>query len=276
MDPIARTLWYIETNHARPIELEEIAQAAGVSRFHLTRAFGQTFGKPVMRYVRGRRLTEAAKLLSNGAPDILSVALEAGYGSHEAFTRAFREEFGVTPDAYRATPNTAHIPTTEAFLVTHEMTIKLAEPRIFDAEPMLFAGIGQRFDYADMGAIPLQWQRFAEHIGHIPGQVRGASYGVCTNSDADGLDYISAVEVKDFGDLPKDYTRLRVPAQRYAIFSHKGHISEIRSVIHAVFGTWIPQSKYEIADAPSLERYGPEFDPPSGTGGYEIWVPIKG
>ena len=55
-----------------------------------------------MRYVRGRRLTEAAKALSNGAPDILSVALDAGYGSHEAFTRAFRDEFGVTPETIRA------------------------------------------------------------------------------------------------------------------------------------------------------------------------------
>jgi AraC family transcriptional regulator len=48
-----------------------------------------------MRYVRGRRLTEAAKVLSDGAPDILTVALDAGYGSHEAFTRAFRDQFGV-------------------------------------------------------------------------------------------------------------------------------------------------------------------------------------
>jgi len=43
----------------------------------------------VMRYVRGRQLTEAARCLASGAPDILAIALEAGYGSHEAFTRAF-------------------------------------------------------------------------------------------------------------------------------------------------------------------------------------------
>lgn len=54
-----------------------------------------------MRYVRGRRLTEAAKALSRGAPDIFSVALDAGYGSHEAFTRAFPDEFGVTPETIR-------------------------------------------------------------------------------------------------------------------------------------------------------------------------------
>src|ERR1700732_3056930 len=102
MNPIAKALWFIESHFSSEIALEDIAKAGGVSRFHMTRAFGAATGRSIMRYVRGRRLTEAAKVLSNGAPDILSVALDAGYGSHEAFTRAFRDEFGVTPEKIRA------------------------------------------------------------------------------------------------------------------------------------------------------------------------------
>ena len=59
------------------IRLEDLAKAGGVLRFHITRAFGAAMGYSVMRYVRGRRLSEAARALSNGAPDILSVALDA-------------------------------------------------------------------------------------------------------------------------------------------------------------------------------------------------------
>lgn len=55
-----------------------------------------------MQYVRERRLTEAARTSANGAPDILNVALNAGCNSHEAFTRAFRDHFGITPEALRA------------------------------------------------------------------------------------------------------------------------------------------------------------------------------
>src|ERR1700674_4296773 len=102
MNAIEKALWFIESHFATEIALEDIAKAGGVSRFHMTRAFGAATGRSIMRYVRGRRLTEAAKALSNGAPDILSVALDAGYGSHEAFTRAFRDEFGVTPEMIRA------------------------------------------------------------------------------------------------------------------------------------------------------------------------------
>src|SRR5260370_25877578 len=102
MNAIEKALWFIESQFASEITREDLAKAVGVSRFHITRAFGTATGRSIMRYVRGRRLTEAAKALSNGAPDILSVALDAGYGSHEAFTRAFRDEFGVTPETIRA------------------------------------------------------------------------------------------------------------------------------------------------------------------------------
>ena len=102
MNAVEKALWFIESHFAGEITLEEIAKTAGVSRFHMTRAFGTATGFSIMRYVRGLRLTEAAKALSRGAPDILSVALDAGYGSHEAFTRAFRDEFGMTPEMIRA------------------------------------------------------------------------------------------------------------------------------------------------------------------------------
>src|SRR6201989_1266168 len=102
MNPAQKALWYIESHLGRALTLDEIADVAGVSRFHMVRAFAAATGFSVMRYVRARRLSEAGRALADGAPDILGVALDAEYGSHEAFTRAFREHFGKTPDAVRA------------------------------------------------------------------------------------------------------------------------------------------------------------------------------
>jgi len=101
MNPAQKALWFIESHLAGALTLDEIAGVAGVSRFHLVRAFAAATGLSVMRYVRARRLTEAAHALAGGAPDILELALDADYGSHEAFTRAFRDHFGVTPEAVR-------------------------------------------------------------------------------------------------------------------------------------------------------------------------------
>src|SRR5881392_159425 len=101
MNPAQKALWFIESHLADELTLDEIAGVAGISRFHMVRAFAAATGWSVMRYVRARRLSEAARALANGAPDILSVALDADYGSHEAFTRAFRDHFGVTPESVR-------------------------------------------------------------------------------------------------------------------------------------------------------------------------------
>src|ERR1700737_3769079 len=109
MNPVGRALWFIESHFAQDITLDEIANAGCASRFHMSRAFGVATGRSIMRYVRGRRLTGGARSLSNGAPDILAVALEAGYGSHEAFTRAFRDQFGLTPEAVRAQGHVGNI-----------------------------------------------------------------------------------------------------------------------------------------------------------------------
>src|SRR5229473_2948050 len=92
MNPVGKALWYIESHFGEAITLDEIAAIGGVSRYHMSRAFGVATGQPALRHIRGRRLSEAAKSLAKGAGDILGVALEAGYGSHEAFTRAFRDQ----------------------------------------------------------------------------------------------------------------------------------------------------------------------------------------
>jgi AraC family transcriptional regulator len=76
-----QALWVIERNSNRSLTLNAIAAACGVSRSHLANAFGAATGQSVMRYLRARRLSEAARVLAAGAPDILAVALDAGYNT---------------------------------------------------------------------------------------------------------------------------------------------------------------------------------------------------
>src|SRR5580765_3929021 len=102
MNPTEKALWFVESHLPEAISLDDVAANSGVSRFHVTRAFGAATGRSVMGYARARRLSEAARRLAAGAPDILSVALDAGYNSHEAFTRAFHDVLGLTPEEVRA------------------------------------------------------------------------------------------------------------------------------------------------------------------------------
>ena len=277
MNPVNKALWFIESHFAEALELDDVARVAGVSRYHLTRAFGEATGQSLMRYMRGRRLTTAARALANGAPDILAVALEAGYGSHEAFTRAFREQFGLTPEGVRAQRHVDNIALVEAVSMNHSVLKELAEPRFETRKAFLVAGLSARYDYESCGGgIPAQWQRFGPYIGSVAGQVGSDAYGVRYNSDDNGLDYLCGVEVGEFSQLPPELSRVRVPANHYAVFTHYGHISAIRSTWSTIWSKWLPKSGHQIADAPDFERYDARFDPRSGNGEVEIWVPLKG
>ena len=277
MNAAQKALWYIESHLARPLTLDEISAMAGISRFHMVRAFAAATGFSVMRYVRARRLTEAARTLAAGAPDILQVALDADYGSHEAFTRAFRDHFGVTPETVRATTCLTTLKLQEPILMASTAFDTIAPPRFETGKAMLVAGVGERISFDNGAGIPALWNRFHRDVHDLPGRIGQVAYGVCTNGDDTGhFDYIAAVEVADFSDLPRDFSRVRIPEQRYAVFSHTDHISTIRRTISAIWNHWLPSSGHKLADAPSFERYDEKFDSVTGNGGLEIWVPIKG
>lgn len=109
----------------------------------------------------------------------------------------------------------------------------------------------------------------------VPARVEGTAYGVCCNSDdACNFDYIAGVEVRDFTDLPREFSRVRIPSGRYAVFTHAEHISTIRRTVNTIWNHWLPSSGHRIADAPNFERYDRRFDPQTGHGGLEIWLPI--
>jgi AraC family transcriptional regulator len=229
-----------------------------------------------MRYVRARRLTEAARALAGGATDILAVALDAGYGSHEAFTRAFREQFDLTPEAIRKQGHLADVKLLEPIKMDETVRTSVPPVRFEHGKVLLIAGIVQRYTCETSAGIPSQWQRFMPYIGNVPAQIGQASVGVRWNSDEDGnFDYLCGVEVSDFARLPAELAHVRIPAQRYAVFSHGEHISSIRSTWITIWNKWLPESGHELVDAPDFERYSEVFDPRTGTGGLELWVPIK-
>ena len=277
MNPAQKALWFIESHLADALTLDEIASVGGVSRFHMVRAFAAATGLSVMRYVRARRLSEAARALASGAPDILALALDADYGSHEAFTRAFRDHFGVTPEAVRSSTRLDNLQLQEPITMDSTVIDNLRPPRYETGKPLLIAGLGERYNHEDGGAgIPGLWQRFHQSVANIPGRIGPVAYGVCCNGDdAGNFDYIAGVEVSDFSDLPREFSSVRIPEQKYAVFTHAEHISTVRRTINTIWNQWLPASGLKAADAPNFERYDETFDPITGNGGLEIWVPVR-
>lgn len=152
----------------------------------------------------------------------------------------------------------------------------LHEPDIVEHDAILLAGLSKKYAAGNNSAIPSQWQAFAPLIGSIAGQIGSTTYGVIYNmDDEDNHEYMCAVEVKNFDGLPEDMARLRLPKQTYAVFMHDRHVSEIQATCRAIWSDWLPGSGREPADSPFFERYTGSFDPKTGDGGLEVWLPLK-
>ena len=93
---------YIHRNLDENISLEGLCEAARYSKWHALRIFKEVFGKTPFEYIRALRLTTAAqRIRSNSDANILDVAVDAGFTSHEGFIKAFRARFGINPSQYR-------------------------------------------------------------------------------------------------------------------------------------------------------------------------------
>lgn len=138
---------------------------------------------------------------------------------------------------------------------------------------MLLGGLRRQHGFAAAAdGIPLQWRELRA-LGRLPGQVGGTAYGVICGADAAGFEYMCAVEVAALEPLPREYGRLRLLQQHYAVFQHVGPVTGIRGTWERVF-KWLAGSGFESAHKPDFEVYGSNFAPDSGLGGAEIWLAV--
>lgn len=96
-----KVLSYIEEHLDQELSLEEIAAELNYSKYYIARAFKEKTDMTPHKYIQGRRLSEAARKLAQTRQSIIEVAFDAGYGSQQAFTQAFRQEYLCTPQEYR-------------------------------------------------------------------------------------------------------------------------------------------------------------------------------
>ena len=271
-----KAVWVIERNSEQPLTLNAIAKACGVSRSHLAFAFGVAKGMPVMKYLRGRRLSEAARTLAMGAKDILSIALEAGYGSHEAFTRAFREQFGVPPESVRQRASVDGLALVTPMALTAKNPVSLDPPRLENEGSLRVVGMTESCSFDMTVQIPAQWQRFMLYYNAIPAKLDRIPVGLAGAVDDEGrFSYTCGVEVSRFGNVPQELLQIELPPQCYAVFQHRHHVSTLHHTYSAIWNTALPSMGRTSADAPVIERHNPQFDPRTGEGGIALWVPLE-
>lgn len=269
-----RIIWQIETNLAQEdITLEALADACAVSRFHMCRAFRQATGISIMSYVRGRRLSIAAQAIGNGDDTLLSIALTAGYRSHEAFTRAFSSYFGVLPNTVRKARSTKNLSLQEPVRMKKDMIVDVAKPEIRERGAFRVVGLSVKTSFEDTSAIPALWSDFNARENEVQNAVHRTAYGVCCDAtEAGQFRYVAGIEATGLTD---GMDHVDIPAGRYAVFTHKGHISDLPKSVYTIWNQSLPDLELTPEQRPDFERYDDRFDPETGRGAVEIWIPVS-
>lgn len=153
---------------------------------------------------------------------------------------------------------------------------RIEPDRIEEGPAMLMGGLRRTHTFAGAAqGIPEQWRALGQMLP-LPGQRGATMYGVMCGADpqAQTFEYMTGVEVAALDALGPEYGRMRIPAQRYAVFTHRGHVSTLHTTWDAIWNEWLPRSGYRLANTPEFELYDARFDPRTGTGVIEVWASI--
>lgn len=139
MEAISRVVRYIQFSLDEVIAPRELAALAGFSPHHFHRVFRAIVGESVMDFIRRLRLERAAWQLRASPESVLGIAIDAGYGSQEAFARVFHAYFGMSARAFRASSLTPHLPNPSGI---HHAPGQVGVIRwIADREMLIFDGL---------------------------------------------------------------------------------------------------------------------------------------
>lgn len=235
---IARVVAAIVRDPAADHRLDKLAALAHFSRFHFHRVYRSITGETVAATVRRVRLAQATRLLGRGRPSVTEIGLDAGYESPQAFSRAFHQFAGHSPQAFRSQMRaTAAAPVQVESLAAIEV-LALQHRGPFATIPhthrQLRRSLGERVPSAWLGLV---WGE--PDLEGLGGEFRYcvAAAGVDAQAEAAELEAIS------------------IPAGWYAVHTLAGPYTQIAATFDALYAAWLPRSGYEPDDRPALERY---------------------
>ncbi|NIF18444.1 AraC family transcriptional regulator [Pantoea sp. Cy-639] len=251
-------LAYIEDNLEGDLSVETLSAVAHFSVFHFHRQFSAFVGVPVARYVQLMRLRRAAHRLAGTArQSVLEAALGAGFDSPEAFSRAFRRAFGVSPSVFRRAPAWQHW--NAVFAIPHFSRSITMQVRIIDFAEVRLAALEHRGAPGQVSETVRRFIDWRQRSGQSP-VATSRSFGIPWNNPDTTApeDFCFSVcgELREALMANSDGVReLILPAGRCAVVRHVGSPDHIGETIYPIYRDWLPASGEELRDHPLFFHY---------------------
>lgn len=283
LERLNQAMEHIESRLDGSVDVAGLARIAVTSEYHLRRMFSALSGMPLSEYVRRRRLTVAGAEVLAGERTLLDIATRYGYGSGEAFARAFRAMHGVGPGEARRTGAVLHSQPRMSFRLIVEgsssMRYRILEKDEFRVVgrkarvPLVHEGVNPAIAEFVRGIDPGTLERIRALSDQEPRGIVGVSDRI-DPSRAEGteLDYHHGVVTH--AEAPADLDVLTVEPGTWAVFENSGPFPQaLQYLWRDVFTQWFPSNPYRSRPAPEILRVGLSDD--GARADAELWIAVE-
>lgn len=256
---LGKVINYIGQHLDEDLSLDSLSDQFFISRFHFHRLFTAYTGLSLQQYIRWLRLKRASfQLIVNKDQSIITIAMNAGFESHEAFSRTFKKACGLSPSQYRRQSSFFYWNEPPYTLPKQEKTNMKTEIR--QVNKTRLAVIEHRGDpkmVPDSVNKLISWAKAQTiDLKPEPGAAFGFAYDDPKNTEPSKFRYDLGIRLPENFTLDKDIVVEKIiPSGRYAVAMHKGDRSNIGITVYSMYREWLPESGEQLGDLPCIFCY---------------------
>ena len=283
-ETILKTIDFIEANIKTELSVLDIAREGCYSLYHFIRLFQNITHISPSKYLLQRRLTEAVYELRDTNKNIADIAYDYQFGSHESFTRAFRNYFGISPSKIRNGHSITSLPLfspiTKEYIYRSEVAHNHT-PELVNLNERILVGISFFVpDNVKLTGLDKEWGQFMNAIQNISNKIYPERlYQVqfwSDSQDLGGLYFYIGVEVSELRDVDPQFVIKIIPRGRYLKFIHKGMSNKVGYTYRYIYNQYIPQTDYKLNKSFNFEFYGEKcMGPYNENSESEIYIPVE-
>jgi len=250
---INKVVAYINDHLDESLDLKTLAEVAALSEFHFHRVFKALKGESIGAHISRLRIEAAARLLRYSALSIEDIAFNIGYEAPAALSKAFKNQYGITPTQYR-TNKDIYIMKKE--IINPDLALKA--PKIIELEPknLIYVALTGKYGTLDYGkayeqlwAVVKSQKLFTKGIESIC-----VSYDDPKITEASLQRSEVSLSIHKHADPEGEVSCKTLAGGKYAVFFYQGSYSHLSAVYDAAM-RWVIDSEYEVREEPTFEKY---------------------
>jgi AraC family transcriptional regulator len=263
---IDRVIDHLRENLDRPVKLAELAKVACFSEFHFHRIFRAVSGETLKNFTNRLRLEKAARLLRYSDQSLTEIALDCGFSSSAAFSRAFRAGYDTSPSEFRKSGEIKKSKIRKELFPKDEYGLPMSAEEKRAAFPVRLLDIPERqvayirvTNAFEMDRVLAALKTLIEWAKGQNVFSEGILFGMTVDDPHVTPRHLYRYEVCLASSSPfqcrEGMAKLKMPAMRYAVIKVSGDIHKVATAWDYLYRDWLINSAFEPEHAPALEVF---------------------